>query len=46
MRQSEREIKFMRVGDSGPAQGRTDVERGPLVHFYIQDTRSGMGSCG
>ena len=35
MRQNEREIKFTRMGDtynSGPAQGRIDVEQGSLVH--------------
>ena len=39
MRQNEREIKFIRMGDSynsGPAQGKTDVEQGSLVHFYTQ----------
>ena len=45
-RQNEREIKFIRVGDvlmnSGPAQGRTDVERESLVHSYTQGTRSGI----
>ena len=38
MRQSEREIKFIRVGDAvrtvGQLQGRTDVEQGSLFHFY------------
>ena len=29
--------------NSGPAQGRTDVEQGSLVHFYSQGTRSGIG---
>ena len=46
MRQNEREIKFIRMGDSynsGPAQGKTDVEQGFLVHFYVQGTRSGIG---
>ena len=47
MRQSEREIKFIRMGDavknSGLAQGRTNVEWESLVHFYTQGTRSGIG---
>ena len=46
IRQNEREIKFIRVGDvlmnSGPAQGRTDVEWESLVHSYTQGTRSGI----
>ena len=41
MRQSEREIKFIRMGDtvknSGLAQGRTSVEWESLVHFYTQE---------
>ena len=31
---------------NGPAQGRTDIEQGSLVHFYSQGTRSGVGSYG
>ena len=50
MRQSEREIKFIRMGDtvknSGLAQGRTSVEWESLVHFYTQGTRSGIGVLG
>ena len=44
MRQNEREITFIRMGVtvSGPAQGRTDVEQGSLVHFNTQGTRSGI----
>ena len=49
MRQNERENKAYQSGrccyNSGPAQGRTDIEQGSLVHFHTQDTRSGMGSC-
>ena len=45
MRQNEREIKFIGVGNavSRPAQGRTNVDWGSLVHFYTQGTRSGIG---
>ena len=49
IRQKEREIKFIRVGDAVVAMGQlegSDVEWGSLVHFYTQGTRSGMGSCG
>ena len=40
MRQKEREIKFVRVGDTGRTMGQL---KGSLVHFYIQGTRSGIG---
>ena len=48
MRQDEREIKFIKMGDAvriagQPAQGRTDLEQGSLVHFYSQGTRNGIG---
>ena len=48
IRQDEREIKFIRVGDAvriagQPVQGRTDLEQGSLVHFYSQGTRNGIG---
>ena len=47
MRQDEREIKFIKMGDAvriagQPAQGRTDLEQGSLVHFYSQGTRNGI----
>ena len=47
MRQDEREIKFIRVGDAvriagQSVQGRTDLEQGSLVHFYSQGTRNGI----
>ena len=47
IRQDEREIKFIRVGDAvriagQPVQGRTDLEQGSLVHFYSQGTRNGI----
>ena len=44
MRQNGRAIKFLRMGDAvRTAQGKTDIEQGSLVHFYTQDTRSGIG---
>ena len=48
MRQNERKIKFIRVGDAvriagQSVQGRTDLEQGSLVHFYSQGTRSWVG---
>ena len=45
MRQSEREMKFIRVGDAirGPAEERTVFEQGPLVQFYTQGTGSRIG---
>ena len=46
VRLNERERRFVRAGDSGPAQGRADAEQGSLVHFYSQATRSGMWFCG
>jgi len=38
MRQKEREIKFVRVGDTGRTMGQL---KGSLVHFYTQV--QGMG---
>ena len=44
MRQNGRAIKFLRMGDAvRTAQGKTDIEQVSLVHFYTQDTRSGIG---
>ena len=55
MRQNEREIKLIRVGDTvrtvGQLKGEPTLNRGPystfffffLVHFYSQGTRSGIG---
>ena len=47
MRQNEREIKFIRVGDAirtaGQLKGELTLNGGVLVHFYTQGTRSGMG---
>ena len=48
MRQNEREIKFIRMGDAVRTVGRLKREltlnRGSLVHFYTQGTRSGIGA--
>ena len=54
MRQNEREITFIRVGDTvrtvGQLKGEPTLNRGPystffffLVHFYSQGTRRGIG---
>ena len=47
MRQNEREIKFIRVGDAvrtvGQLKGEPTLNRESLVHFYTQGTRSGIG---
>ena len=47
MRQNEREIKFIRMGDAvrtaGQLKGEPTLNRGSLVHFYTQGTRSGRG---
>ena len=47
MRQNEREIKFIRMGDTvrtaGQLKGEPTLNRGSLVHFYTQGTRSGRG---
>ena len=49
MRQNERRIQFIRVGDTvrtaGQLKGepKLNVEWGSLVHFYTQGTRSGIG---
>ena len=46
-RQNEREIKFIRVGDTvrtvGQLKGEPALNRGGLVHFYTWGTRSGIG---
>ena len=47
MRQNEREIWFIRVGDAvrtaGQLKGEPTLNRGSLVYFYTQGTRSGRG---
>ena len=47
MRQNERRIQFIRVGDTvrtaGQLKGEPTLNRGPQVHFYTQGTRSGIG---
>ena len=47
MRQKERRIKFIRVGDAdraaGQLKGELALNRCSLVHFYTQGTRSGIG---
>ena len=49
MRQNERRIQFIRVGNTvrtaGQLKGEAtlNVEWGSLVHFYTQGTRSGIG---
>ena len=49
MRQNERRIQFIRVGNTvrtaGQLKGepKLNVEWGSLVHFYTQGTRSGIG---
>ena len=47
MRQNEREIKFIGVGDAvrtaGQPKGEPTLNRDSLVHFYTQGTRSGIG---
>lgn len=46
-RQNEREINFIRVGDTvktmGWLKGEPTVEWGSLVHFYTRSARSGIG---
>ena len=46
MRQNEREIKFIGVGDAvrraGQPKGEPTLNRDSLVHFYTQGTRSGI----
>ena len=46
-RQSDREIKFVRMGDTvktvGWLKGEPTVEQGSLVPFYTQGARSGIG---
>ena len=47
MRQNERDIKFIRMGDAvrtaGQLKGEPTLNRGSLVYFYTQGTRSGRG---
>ena len=47
MRQNEREIKFIGVGDAvrraGQPKGEPTLNRDSLLHFYTQGTRSGIG---
>ena len=46
MRQNEREIKFIRVGDVVRTPGQLkgpDIEWESLVHSYTQGTRGGIG---
>ena len=47
MRQNEREIKFIRMGDAvrtaGQLKGEPTLNRGSLVHSYTQGTRRGIG---
>ena len=47
MRQNEREIKFIRVGDVvrtvGQLKGELTLNGGSLVYFYTQGTRGGIG---
>ena len=47
MRQNEKRIKFIRVGDTvrtvGQLKGEPALNRGGLVHFYTWGTRSGIG---
>ena len=47
MRQNERKIKFIGVGDAvrtaGQPKGEPMLNRDSLVHFYTQGTRSGIG---
>ena len=47
MRQNEREIKFIRVGDVvrtvGQLKGEPTLNGGSLVYFYTQGTRGGIG---
>ena len=47
MRQNEREITLIleweTLLEQGPAQRRTDIEQGSLVHFYTHGTRSRIG---
>ena len=44
MKQNEREIKFIRICyNRGPAQERTNIKQGSLVHLYTQGTSSGIG---
>ena len=47
MRQNEREIKFIRVGDAVRTAGQLkgELTLGSLLHFYTQGTKSRMGSC-
>ena len=47
MRQNERRIKLIRVGDAvrtvGQFKGEPTLNGGSLLHFYSQGTRSGIG---
>ena len=43
MRQNEREIKFIRVGDAVQIAGQLNGEPGSLVHFSTQRRRSRVG---
>ena len=50
MRQNEREIKVIRMGDTvgtvGQLKGELTFEQGSLVHFFTHGTRSGIGVLG
>ena len=47
IRQKERKIKFIRVGNTvrtaGLLKGEPTLNTGPLVHFYTQSSRSAIG---